>query len=147
LSKEAVKEHLLEKLPEAQQTVHPDPEAAAAMAYKTVASEAATLKIVDHKVHKDKSEIFEKFHKHEKFEIKEIEKFSEGPIGPIGPVEDRLAALEASMAQLMHFIPENLRPDLSQGALKQETDVAEPQAEETAPEAEKAEVKKEDKKK
>jgi hypothetical protein len=45
-----------------------------------------------------------------------------GPIGPGDPVEQRLAALEAAVRQLLHFIPENLRPNLSQGALKQEPD-------------------------
>jgi hypothetical protein len=49
-----------------------------------------------------------------------------GPPG--GPVEQRLAALEAAVTQLLHFIPENLRPDLSQGALKQEPDTAKPGA-------------------
>ena len=34
--------------------------------------------------------------------------------------EQRLAAVESALAQLTHFIPENLRPDLSKGALKQE---------------------------
>ena len=34
--------------------------------------------------------------------------------------EQRLAAMESALAQLTHFIPENLRPDLSKGALKQE---------------------------
>ena len=144
LSKETVKEQLLEKLPEAQQTAQTDPEAIAALAQKSLASETVTTKLVEHKVHKDKIEIVEKFHKHEKIEFKEIEKFFEGPIDPGGPVEARLAALEAGMAQLMHFIPANLRPDLSQGALKQETDVpAAPPAEEPAGDA----AKKEDKKK
>lgn len=77
--------------------------------------------------------------KHEKIEIKEHkieykeyknEKIEfEGVVGfpqPGGPVEQRLATLEATVAQLLHFIPENLRPDLSQGALKQEPDAAKP---------------------
>lgn len=67
-----------------------------------------------------------------------------GPVGP-GPVEDRLSALEATVAQLMHFIPENLRPDLSKGALRQEpdtgkSDAATPPAAET--DASKGEKKK-----
>ncbi len=37
-----------------------------------------------------------------------------------GPVEQRVAALEATVAQLTHFIPQELRPDLTKGALKQE---------------------------
>jgi hypothetical protein len=36
----------------------------------------------------------------------------------------RVATLESLMAQLTHFIPENLRPDLTQGALKQEPDLS-----------------------
>ena len=41
-------------------------------------------------------------------------------MGPGDPVEQRLAALEAAVAQLVHFIPADLRPDLSTGALAQE---------------------------
>jgi len=36
----------------------------------------------------------------------------------------RVATLESLMAQLTHFIQENLRPDLTQGALKQEPDLS-----------------------
>jgi hypothetical protein len=83
--------------------------------------------------------------KHEKIEIKEkveVKEFKaeklefEGLRGvnePGGPVEQRLAALEAAMTQLLHFIPENLRPDLSQGALKQESDAAKHGASGTKP--------------
>jgi hypothetical protein len=91
-------------------------------------------KLLDHKqilekTHKDKLEVKE--HKFEKFEIKEYKRekleyeYVAGPahVGPGDPVEQRLASLEATMAQLLHFIPESLRPDLSQGALKQEADV------------------------
>jgi hypothetical protein len=77
---------------------------------------------IKEKHEKDKLEIKE--FKHEKFE--KVEKFEyEGVVGygpPGGPVEQRLAALESAVTQLLHFIPENLRPDLSQGALKQEPD-------------------------
>ena len=93
------------------------------------------------KTHKDKIEIKEtkqeikehKFEKYEKVEFKDfkVEKVEfdgyqqvPGPVPPGGPVEQRLAALEAAVTQLLHFIPENLRPDLSQGALKQEPDAA-----------------------
>ena len=44
------------------------------------------------------------------------------PVSPGGPVEQRVAALEAVMATLLHFITANLRPDLSAGALSQEED-------------------------
>jgi len=87
---------------------------------------------VDVKFHKEfKLEVkeikLEKEHKIEKFEAKEkIEKLEyetlPGSGDPGGPVEQRLAALEAAVTQLLHFIPEELRPDLSQGALKQEPD-------------------------
>ncbi len=64
--------------------------------------------------------------KYEKIEHKEWDKYIEignipDPGDPLqATTEARLAALEANIAQLMHFIPENLRPDLSQGALKGE---------------------------
>jgi hypothetical protein len=134
------KEHLLEKV---HQEVPFSQEAVAASAAGAVAHKLPEKFVVEKlpqaetKIHKEiKSEIkefkHEKFEikeqKHEKFEIKEfkLEKFEhEGLSGinePGGPVEQRLAALEAAMTQLMHFIPENLRPDLTQGALKQEPD-------------------------
>jgi len=75
------------------------------------------------KEHKDK-EFFKEI-KQEKFEKLEYEHligYGPGYGPPGGPVEQRIAALEAAVAQLLHFIPENLRPDLSQGALKQEPD-------------------------
>ena len=93
-----------------------------------------------------------KDHKLEKFEIKEhkpekleFEVVGPGPVGPGDPIEQRIANLEATMTQLLHFIPENLRPDLSQGALKQEPDAAKqgasdatkPAAAEAAPKEEK----------
>jgi hypothetical protein len=109
------------------------------------------LKIVEHKPapekalykeHKiEKVEIKEyktekhefKEHKFEKAEIKEVEKVLfdgkgvyEGPLGTGqgggDPYAQRIAALEAVVTQLLHFIPAELRPDLSQGALKQEPD-------------------------
>ena len=92
----------------------------------------------DIKIHKEvKIEIKEKIEvkefKHEKFEHKdkfekekvEFEGYGGGPPpGGPGPVEQRLTALEATMAQLLHFTPEELRPNLSQGALRQEPDAA-----------------------
>jgi hypothetical protein len=72
--------------------------------------------------------------KHEKIEIKEknekleFETIPGGvPIGDPGEgvsVNQRLANLEAVMTQLLHFIPAELRPDLTKGALKQEPDAA-----------------------
>lgn len=65
-----------------------------------------------------------------KLEQKELEKIqpdgkelveTQIPQQPGDPTnEQRLAAVESALAQLTHFIPENLRPDLSKGALKQE---------------------------
>jgi hypothetical protein len=70
----------------------------------------------------------EKFEKFEKLESDHLIGWGPG-YGPSGgPVEQRLAALEAAVTQLLHFIPENLRPDLSQGALKQEPDAGKPGA-------------------
>lgn len=40
--------------------------------------------------------------------------------------QQRIAMLEASVAQLLHFIPATLRPDLTTGALSQEPDAAAP---------------------
>ena len=104
-------------------------------------------KLIEHKmvlpdkpVYKEvKVEIKE--YKHEKIEYKEQHKefenkqLFEGPVyGPIDgdPYSQRLAALEATVAQLSHFIPAELRPDLSQGALKQEPEAPQPAATETA---------------
>ncbi|MCA9929009.1 MAG: hypothetical protein KC419_11045 [Anaerolineales bacterium] len=41
---------------------------------------------------------------------------------PAGNLEQRLARLEAALAQLTHFISPELRPDLSKGSLKRESD-------------------------
>jgi hypothetical protein len=132
--KGVIKEHLpketsLEKLPETK-TAESETGAPAATAPEAMAD---ALKIVDkviEKIQKEKDK-FEKSEKVEKFEIKEFDKvihdvkyFEVPPIGPVGPgpVEERLSALEAAVSQLVHFIPENLRPDLSKGALRQEAD-------------------------
>jgi hypothetical protein len=86
--------------------------------------------------HKEKPEKFEHKEKPEKFEHKEKiehkelekpqaleklvrEKDFEVP-DPGGPVEERLAALEQSVAGLQHFITSGQRPDLSRGALANE---------------------------
>jgi hypothetical protein len=80
---------------------------------------------------KEKAEIkefkHEKFEKFEKLEYEHLLGYGQS-YGPGGPVEQRLAALEAAVTQLLHFIPEHLRPDLSQGALKQEPDAGKPGA-------------------
>ena len=62
------------------------------------------------------------FDKHYVIDKQPTWEYTAGPVAvaPGVPVEQRLAALEAAMAQLMHFIPQELRPDLSKGALKQE---------------------------
>ena len=94
--------------------------------------------LFEHKLHKEvKIEIKEKIEvkefKHEKFEHKdkfekekiEFEGYGGGPRpGDPDPVEQRLTALEATLAQLLHFTPSSARPDLSQGALRQEPDAA-----------------------
>lgn len=43
---------------------------------------------------------------------------------PEVPIEQRLSGLEASVNQLAHFIERSMRPDLSQGALRNEPEVA-----------------------
>lgn len=60
---------------------------------------------------------------------KQIEKPREKPVDgggvPMGgDIESRLGALESAIAQLTHFITGEMRPDLSQGALTGEEDVA-----------------------
>ena len=85
---------------------------------------------------KDKIEIKEKFEKPSKEgkpTIDKLDKPDEGMPGQINPgvvipgargIEDRLAALEQTIETLSAFIGANLRPDLSQGALKSEQDIA-----------------------
>ncbi|HXY78838.1 MAG TPA: hypothetical protein VEH47_08490 [Candidatus Acidoferrales bacterium] len=132
------KESLLEKFPKTEgHEVYPQAQLAAAPAgvggqkslekYSAVEKFQKEIKAEIKEFKHEKIEIKEKFEikefKHEKFEKFEYE----GVVGfgpPGGPVEQRVAALEAAVAQLLHFIPENLRPDLSQGALKQEPDAA-----------------------
>ncbi len=134
------KEALLEKVHkdfETQYTQGPLPEAATVAGIQKFTDKSVIADKLPHpetKLHKEikleikehKLEKFEKIEiKEHKFEIKEIKWEYEGYGGindPGGPVEQRLAALEAAMTKLLHFIPENLRPDLTQGALKQEAD-------------------------
>jgi len=42
---------------------------------------------------------------------------------PRGSLEERLTRLEAALAQMTHFIKPELRPDLSKGALRRESDL------------------------
>jgi hypothetical protein len=100
----------------------------------------------------EKHEKFEKLEKHEIFENKHLKDIIDTPIvappniPDPGPVEQRLAAVEATLSQLLHFIPENLRPDLTQGALRQETDVAAPKPADPAPSTEENKDKQDKKK-
>jgi len=93
-------------------------------------------------LYKEKVEVKEKIEIKEKFEkpikegkpiIDKLDKPDEGIPNPINPglinpgirnIEDRLASLEQTIGSLTAFIGENLRPDLSQGALKSEQDIA-----------------------
>jgi hypothetical protein len=150
ISPKEAKDTSLEKLPdtkpvenEAGTPVPPPPEAATAGAQK-VAEKFAEKPIFD-KVQKEKDK-FEKAEKFEKFEVKEFDKviydvkyFEVPVVGPVGPgpvegqaLQDRLSALENAVSQLVHFIPENLRPDLSKGALHQEPDTEKKEAGGTA---------------
>ena len=113
-----------------------DLQSAAAMQLPKLTDKFSSVEKLHEKVlYNDK--YFHKEYKFEKIEHKELDKYVEiGNIPDPGPVETRLAALEAGMAQLMHFIPEELRPDLSQGALKAEADKGAPATTEgTAPAA------------
>lgn len=126
-----IKEHLYEKIH--LETIEPF----AASTQAPISHKLADKIPSEGKLHKDfKIEIKEhKEFKLEKLEFKEHkneykeykdEKFEfeggRGYVGPGTPIEQRLAALEAAVTQLLHFIPENLRPNLAQGALKQEPD-------------------------
>ncbi len=149
--KEIVKEELIE-YPQAQfPGTGPGPEATQASA--DVARIVETKQYAEKAIQKEfKVEKYEiKEYKHEikefKHESKEVEKlpfetkqFSDGPYNPVqggDPYAQRLAVLEATVAQLVHFIPAELRPDLSQGALKQEPDATEPAASKTTAQKEK----------
>ncbi len=44
------------------------------------------------------------------------------PPGSTGPIEDRLARIEAAVAQLAHFISQDLRPEVGKAPLRYETD-------------------------
>jgi hypothetical protein len=77
-----------------------------------------------------------KEHKHEKFEKHEVEVVKQWafehykqPGMEAFPVDradlvERLSRIEATLEQLMHFIPREQRPDLGRGALVQEPDVS-----------------------
>ena len=103
---------------------------AQAAAQPQAAAQAKLTDKVIEKTHKDIEKIIKdkdfKAEKHEKFEIKEWKDIKEwdvagpGHVGPGDPVEQRVAALEATLTQLLHFIPQELRPDLSTGALSAE---------------------------
>ena len=99
--------------------------AAAAQPQAQAAQAKLTDKILE-KTHKDIEKIIKdkdfKTEKHEFKEWKDVREFVAGPgvVGPGDPVEQRLAALEATLGQLLHFIPQELRPDLSTGALSAE---------------------------
>jgi hypothetical protein len=87
---------------------------------------------IEHKEAKIEKVEHKELVKIEKLEHKEVSKFEHGekpptseagfPGNPGGPVEERLAALEQTVASLSHFITEGQRPDLSRGALKAEPD-------------------------
>jgi hypothetical protein len=78
-------------------------------------------------INKNNKDTADKQHKIEKLEHKEFVK--EHDVHPVTKasdpanlnVEERLAALEKTIGQLSHFITSGLRPDLSKGALKQES--------------------------
>lgn len=76
------------------------------------------------KVEKPESKELSKLEHAEKPQGKEKDgkEIAEGPgTNPGDPVEQRLAALEQSVASLQHFITASQRPDLSRGALSAES--------------------------
>ena len=111
------------------------------------------LKIEKHEIKELKNEIFEKAHQKDLLPDKlVIENDPKGIVenpggqfpgvdpatrGPIfkasGTAEDRLSELEAAVTKLTHFIGVDLRPDLSEGALKGEPDVAGGKTDEAKP--------------
>jgi hypothetical protein len=72
------------------------------------------------KTNKDRLDI--KAHKHEKLEKERKDIVKEGEVLTAADVEigRRLDALEAVVGKLVHFIPAEMRPDLSKAALTQE---------------------------
>jgi subtilase family protein len=79
------------------------------------------------KERKEIKEIKEKDRKEIKEKDKDIFEGKSRDIGPTQPapvatIEDRVAALEAALAEVAHFIPAELRPDLSTSALVGEGD-------------------------
>jgi hypothetical protein len=109
---------------------------------------------IEHKELKIEKHEIKEF-KHEKLEIAEKFVFENDPKGIVenpgggfpggdpatkgplfkgaGPAEDRLAELEDAVTRLTHFIGVDLRPDLSEGALKSEPDVANEKSGEAKP--------------
>jgi subtilisin family serine protease len=73
---------------------------------------------------KEKREKLEKVEKIERKEIKEKDIRDGFPAPGDRDLESRVAELEESVAQLSHFIPPELRPDLQSGALNREDDLA-----------------------
>jgi hypothetical protein len=124
--KEIRKEEVLEYPQTHYPVADPGPELAAAQPAMQFGKTVETKQIAEKYIHKD-------YIKEHKLEIKEyFEKWHyEGKVVYEGPGEtvpggdpytQRIAALESAVTQLLHFIPAELRPDLSQGALKQEPD-------------------------
>ena len=72
----------------------------------------------------EKIEIKEKREKSEFEVIRPFERIQPTQAAGGGALEERLARLEAAVAQLTHFISPELRPDLSAGALTYEPDVS-----------------------
>jgi hypothetical protein len=99
---------------------------AQAVAQPQAAAQAKLADKIIEKTHKDIEKIIKdkdfKSEKHEFKEWKDVREYVAGPVhvNPGDPVEARVAALEATVTQLLHFIPQELRPDLSSGALAAE---------------------------
>ncbi|GAC1364180.1 MAG: hypothetical protein NVSMB32_06470 [Actinomycetota bacterium] len=112
--------------------VNPAPEAAASAGPKSPKLEMEKLPKIEQKEIKSEGKIEHKEslikeHKPEKLEIPEKLVIETIPVGdpPLGDpaLHARLTQIEASIAELRHFIKPADRPDLSQGALSNEPDV------------------------
>jgi hypothetical protein len=125
--KEIAKETAKELKIESKEVVKEKPEKAEIKETKEIKDKE---KIETKEVVKEKPEIKEQIEKQIDKQLEKVREVIGGGIGGFGgsapseSVEARLGALEAAVAQIGHFISGGLRPDLAQGALSGEEDVA-----------------------
>src|SRR5207302_3861425 len=89
-------------------------------------NEKAEIKDKEHKL--EKNEPIEHKNFKQETDVKDLSgEFPWGPPGPgpvIDPMQQRLDGIEQTLNQLVHFITREQRPDLREGALRAEPDVA-----------------------